>query len=173
MNTIAEHPVWAVYDEYRTVRLNMYYYEHQLSSLERNNTILEGVIALSTSSVVVGLWIWGTNIGGIIWKIIATVAAFLSVFKPLVKLPDRIKQRSEILPNWRLLNDEYNKLTISIKERRKYDNEMIDRFHKLLETKTTIVKGEPAEGIDERLRRRCIEKVNRELPPNNFFVPEE
>jgi hypothetical protein len=42
-----------------------------------------------------------------------------------------------------------------------------------LETKSTIVQREPLDCIDKRLRIRCFEQVNQELPSDTFFVPEE
>ena len=60
-----------------------------------------------------------------------------------------------------------------MRERKKYDDEMQNRFHALLETKHAILQKEPPEGIDEKLRRSCFEQVKQELPPDNFFVPEE
>jgi hypothetical protein len=47
INKKENHPVWDVYDEARTARLNVRYYERQLASLRRKNISLEVIIALS------------------------------------------------------------------------------------------------------------------------------
>lgn len=173
IKTNTEHPIWDVYDEFRTARLNMRYYERQLNALRRKNIIIEFVLALSVSSGVAGLWLWQNAVGGFIWKALVTVAAFLAILKPLIKLSDQIQQKSEILTSWRLFDDGLQNLTLVVKERRNYDEEMLNRFHTLMETKSTIVQREPLECIDEKLRTKCFQQVNQELPFDNFFVPEE
>jgi len=173
MNTVAEHPVWGVYDEYKAARFNVRYYERQLDKLRRRNLLIELALALSASSVFAGLWFWETAVGGIIWKVLATLAAFLAVYKPIVRLSDQVQQKSEILTNWRLLDDGLQQLVLSISQYRKYDDEMRNSFFTLMKTRTTIIQKEPTEGVDDRLRNKCFEQVNKELPPDNFFVPEE
>ncbi len=173
MLTKSKHPVWDVYDEYRTARLNVRYYEKQLSKLRRNNILVEIVLAVSVSSGVAGLWIWETVVGGIIWKALATLAAFLAVIKPIVKLSDQVQKKSQVLTNWRLLDDGLQQLILAINAYGKYDDEMRNSFLTLMKTKTTIIKEEPTEGVDEKLRRLCFEQVKRELPSDSFFIPEE
>lgn len=173
MNTNAEHPVWDVYNEYRTSRLNVRYYERQLSSLRFKNYLLEFVLAFSVSSGVMGLWWWETVLGGYIWKALVTLAAFLAVLKPLVRLSDQVQHKSEVLTSWRLLDDSLQQLTILVRQNRKYDTEMRSRLLTLLETKSSIIQREPLESIDEKLRNKCFEQVNQELPADNFFIPEE
>ena len=167
------HPVWDVYDELRTARLNVRYYERQLSRLRCKNISIELILALSVSLGVAGLWLWQTAVGGIIWKALVTLAAFLAVLKPLIKLSDQIQQKSEVLTSWRLLDDGLRQLTILVSQYGKYDDEMRHRFLTLMQTKTTIIQRELPENIDEKLRRRCFQQVNQELPSDNFFVPEE
>lgn len=75
--------------------------------------------------------------------------------------------------SWRLLDDGLRQFTISLKERGKYDNGIRNRFHALMENKSTIVKNEPTERIDEKLRTKCFHQVNQELPVDIFFIPEE
>ncbi|MGD0794468.1 MAG: hypothetical protein ABR958_02575 [Dehalococcoidales bacterium] len=164
------HPVWDVYYEYRTARFNVYYYERLHGSLQRLNFWIELILALSVPSIA-GLWFWETTIGSIFWKVVAGLAALLAVIKPLVGLSDKIQQNSEVLTKWRVLHGDFQKLTYSISQLRKYDEKMKEHFLKLLETKATI--KEPPEAANDRLVKICFEKVNKELPMNNFFVPED
>ena len=116
---------------------------------------------------------WETAVGGIVWKVLVSFAAFLAVLKPLVRLSDQVQKKSDILTSWRLLDDRLRQFTILLKEHRNYDNEMRNRFHALMETKASIVKSEPAESIHEKLRTKCFHQVNQELPVDIFFIPEE
>jgi len=170
-STNCSHPIWDVYDEYRTARLNVRYYEYRLKRLQQHNFRIELVLAISVSSGVAGLWFWETLVGGIIWKIIITVAAFTAVVKPLIKLSERIQEQSIILAAWRELDDELHKLCILVTQCRKYDSELQNRFLSLMEKKSDISKRETAEAIDEKLRKKCFDRVNQELPCDKFFVP--
>lgn len=171
-NPVTHHPVWNVYDEYRTTRLNVYYRERQINRLQKTNLIVEIIIAISVSSGVGGLWLWQTNGGDIIWKSIVTLAAFLSVIKPFLKFTEQIKQKSEILTRWRLLDTDFKLLKIEIEEQKSYGIDLQNRFHSLINIKKSIIESEPAEIIDRKLRKTCEDQVNEELPISYFFTPE-
>jgi hypothetical protein len=170
MSTEVRHPVWDVYDEYRTARFNVYYYEKKLSVIKRWNFSIELIIALSVPSIA-GLWFWETAAGGFMWKTIAALAALLAIVKPLINLSDKIQQNDEVLTKWRVLHGEFQKLTISISQYRKYDEKMREQFLRLLETKTTI--KEPPEAGNDKLSMNCFKQVQEELPLDKFFEPEE
>ena len=173
MNKGTEHPVWSVYDEFRTARFNTLCYKSRLIRLKRTSFWVELVLATSVSSGVAGLWFWETTTGDIIWKALATIAAFLSVIKAVYKLSDRIQKINKSYTSWLLLDSALQKLAIMIGQDGKYDDVMKNRFLTLLDTKATIIESEPSEDIDEKLRKICYEKVNKELPVDKFYVPEE
>ena len=64
-------------------------------------------------------------------------------------------------------------LVFLTKQRKSYDNEIRNRFISIIEAKKSITQKEPAEGINEKLRERCYNQVNKELPSDYFFIPEE
>ena len=167
---ISNHPVWDVYAQYRTARFNVHYYEKRLSILKRWNFTIESIIALSVPTIA-GLWVWSTTIGSIFWQSLTALAAILAIVKPLLGLSNKIQENSEVLTKWRVLDGEFQKLTISISQYRRYDETMRDQFLKILETKTTIT--EPTEEPISTICKKCIEQVNRELPSEDFFIPEE
>ncbi len=154
------HPVWDLYDEYRTTRLNTLYYEKGLAALKHRNSCIEIFLALTASSGIAGLWFWETFTGGLIWKGILTIAA-------------QIQQKSELLEYWRSQGNDLNILVILTKQRKSYDNEIRNRFISIMEAKKSIIQKEPAEGINEKLRERCYDQVNKELPSGYFFITEE
>lgn len=167
------HPVWDLYDEYRTTRLNTLYYEKELAALKHRNSCIEIFLALTASSGIAGLWFWETFTGGLIWKGILTITAILAVVKPIVNLAAQIQQKSELLEYWRSQGNDLNILVILTKQRKSYDNEIRNRFISIMEAKKSIIRKEPAEGINEKLRERCYNQVNKELPSGYFFIPEE
>ena len=167
------HPVWDLYNEYRTARLSTLYYEKQLTVSKRWNLMIEIILAATASSGIAGLWFWGTFAGGVIWKGILTIAALLAVIKPFVNLAGQIQQKSELLEYWRSHGNDLYILIVLVKQRKSYDNEIRNRFISMIKAKKGIIQKEPAEGVNEKLRERCYNQVNEELPCNNFFIPEE
>jgi hypothetical protein len=172
-NSRKHSPVWNVYDEYRTARLNVRYREWQLDALQKKNFIIELIIAISVSSGAAGLWFWQTNIGDIVWKSFVSVAALISIIKPLVKYPDQIKQKSELLSKWRLIDSQLKLLIIEIKDCKTYSRDLQDRFHALIKAEETIEENAPAEAVDDKLINKCFDRVNQELPLKGFYVPED
>src|SRR6267143_1390541 len=67
-NSRANHPVWAVYDERRTARLNIKCLNAEIKSLQRKNKLVEGTIALSGASSIGGFWFLQNVPGSYIWK---------------------------------------------------------------------------------------------------------
>jgi hypothetical protein len=173
MSNIDQHLVWLVYDELKTARLNLYYYQYQISRLKLIKRIFDITAALSTSSVFAGLWFWQTSIGNVAWKIVIALAVVLADIVPFFKMDDLIKQKSEIYSGWRLIDDGFRKLRISIEEQNKYNDDMKKRFHELIDLASEIYKKEEPEKPDKKLQSKCYEEVNIELPAESFFVPEE
>jgi len=167
------HPVWSVYDEYRTARLNIRYLEKQLKSLQRKNFWIEFLLAISASSSVAGLWLWENAIGGYAWKIIGLIAAFLAILKPIVKLTEKIQHKSEVLSTYRGLEHELHKIKILITQYNKYDDSLKKQFLAALDLKGELIEKYTEENIDQKLRNECEKIVYTELPPNSFFIPED
>jgi ABC-type multidrug transport system fused ATPase/permease subunit len=168
-----QHPVWLVHDEFKTARFNLYIYQYQIGTLKLWKIIFDIIAAVSTSSVVAGLWFWETSIGNVAWKAIGTLAAIMVVIVPILNISDRIKQKSELYSGWRLIDDGFNKLEISIREQDQYNDEMKKRFHQLLDMESDIKQKEGPETPSLKLRIKCQEQVNIELPAESFIVPEE
>lgn len=166
------HPVWDVYNEYRTARLNVRCYEMLLSWLERKNKWMEIVILFSTSSAAAGLWIFANPTGAYVWKSISAFAAILAIIKPILKYPDAIKVTSEMLSDYRALDNSFQKLVISIKQRGQYDDEFKNRFQELLDKKAKIIDKYIVGPIASSYKILATDVVNEELPPESFYIPE-
>ncbi len=80
------HPVWDVYDLYRTARLNVCYYSTKLNRFQSYNFLIEITLAITaSSSAVAALWFWEHPVGEIVWKILGVISALLAVSKPILK----------------------------------------------------------------------------------------
>ncbi len=168
-----DHPVWDVYGQYRTARLNVRYYEARLKTLSRRSFWMEFLLAVSTTSSVTGFWFWQTVVGGYIWKAFGILAILLAVLKPLLKLTDKIQLKTEMLTDYRSLAHDFQKLTFSIKQNHKYDKALSNQFSVLVDKTGEIIRKHTDGNINQNLRRRCHQIVKNELPASIFFVPEE
>lgn len=171
MDSGARNPVWNVYDEWRTARFNVRYREKELDGLQRTNFIMQIIVAVAASSGVAGLWLFQTTIGDIIWKCIVTIAAIVSIILSTAKYPEKIKQLSEILAKWRLMDSQLKLLSIEIETRGAYTDDLQQRFYNLIKTEQTIEENEPAESPDNKLSDECYDRVDKELPADNFYIP--
>ena len=167
------HPIFDVYDQYRTARLNVKYLECKLSSLKRSNFCIELLIAISASSNVAGIWVLQNPIGQIFWKIIIGITAILAVAKSLLGWANKIQKKEELLIGYRSLDYDIQKIIWLINQRQKYDVELQEKFLQAMEKKGQLVRIVEDTRIDEKLRKKCFDKVLQELPVRNFFVPKE
>lgn len=167
------HPVWDVYDEFRTARLNVRYYELRLKTLSRFNSFTEWILAISASSSVAGLWFWENEIGGYAWKLIGAFTALLAVARPTLNLTNKIKMTSEMLSAHKELDHDFNKLKRKISTHNKYDELLKEVFEELLEKKGDIIKRYTDGDINDKLIIKCEQRVNEELPADDFYIPKE
>jgi hypothetical protein len=166
------NPVWEVYDEYRTARLNAKYYLSKLGSLEKKNFWLEWTLAAAApTSAVAGLSLWQNAAGKQIWLVIAVLAACLAVYKPIGKLTERMRQMEERITKYRGLEFDLNHIARAIAEQDIYNDALRAQFSSVLAKKEQLVLSYVDPEIDEDLRWRCQEQVQRELPKSKFHIP--
>jgi hypothetical protein len=166
------HPVWDVYNEYRTARLNVKYYTAELNSLQRENFIIEVILALSVpSSAIAGLWFWSHPIGKEVWKYCISLSAILAFIKPFLNLANKIRLREEILTGYRSLEHDIQKLTIAISQDQKYKPKHRLLLEEALIRKGVLVQKAPRTRVNKRLRKKCRIEISKELPAKNFYLP--
>lgn len=167
-----DHPVWDVYNELRTARLNVLCYESQLKVLTILNTTIEYLLAILTSSSVAGFWFWKNETGEFIWKLLGVITVILAVGKPILNLGSKIKKKSEIVTAYRELDQGFLHLKIMINQAREYGTSQIKDLQILLKKKEEIVK-KYQDIVNDRLKNKCYKRVNEELPIETFYIPEE
>jgi hypothetical protein len=167
------NPVWVVYNELRTARLNVKYLQRNLRTLKRVNLSYEIVLAVATSSAVAGFSFWQQGVGKTIWAAVGVVAVLLSVLKPILSLPEAFQRKQELLASYMILDHDLNAIGLDIKIRSAFDESLRRQFKRALERKAELVKKDPGSPINERLRRSCYKEVLRELPTDSFYIPPE
>ena len=173
MASTKNHPVWDVYDLYRTARLNVKYYGYRLSRMQRINITMQIIIAVSASSTVGTAWLLNEGIGEVVWKFLGLVAAILAVSAPLINLAEHIRKYDEALVGWRGLHHDLQKITLLITQKQAYDLQCSNEFQLVIDRKGSLDRGAPEKQEDTTLKKRFEEEVNRELPVDPFYVPTE
>ncbi len=168
-----QHPVWDIYDEYRTARLNVKINEYQLANYKRWNFWIEFILALTASSSVASFWFWQNATGQIVWKYLLVITAILAVLKPMLNLSGKIQKFSEILTDFKSLEHDFHKLTILINQQQRYDPEFKDQFYYLLDQKRFINQKTNEGTIRKSKKREFEDQVINELPATSFYIPEE
>ena len=167
------HPVWDIYDEYRTARLNVKINEYHLANYKKWNFLIEFLLALTASSSVAGFWFWQSVTGQTVWKYLLVLTAILAVLKPMLNLSGKIQKFSEILTDFKSLEHDFHKLTILINQQQRYDPEFKEQFYYLLYQKRFINQKTNEGTIRKSKKREFEDQVINELPANSFYIPED
>ena len=168
--------VWDVYDDYRSAMMNVRIQKCCIQRLRRENYCIEIPLALVASSTVAGLWFWQSAAGGQAWKYVGTVTALLAILKPILRIPDKIQERGEILANLSVIENELERLVKQISHARKYDDALFEKYNKILDLKGEHKKKFQSgkyQNVSKGLKRKCAEEVEALYPPGKFFVPED
>ncbi len=175
MNARAEHPVWQVYDQYRTARLNVRYYSARAVSLRRTTQAFDMFLAIcAPTSAVAGFYVWQSQLGAPIWQFLAGMAAVIAIIRPFLHLTERLESVEQALTGYRALDSDLEQLTALIQQKGEYDRESQKKLQRALKRKEAIIgRLTRTEPENRKLKSACTEMVNRELPAEAFFVPEK
>ncbi len=170
------HAVWDVYDDYRSAMMNVRIQKCCIQWLRRQNYLVEIPLAIVASSTVAGLWFWKGAAGGEAWKYLSVLAAFLAVLKPIMRIPDKIQERGEILANLSVIENELERLVKQIAHGKKYDDALFNRYNKILDLKGEHKKKYETgkyQQASKRIKGKCAQEVEQLHPGAKFFVPED
>lgn len=171
MSAVGRNPVWNVYNRLRTARLNVLYYTCLLKKREQLNFFIELVIAITTTSSVAALSLWSTDVGKQLWQFLAITAAFISVVKPLLNLPDSIKRFQSTVSGYSLLEYDLRQLTDQISNYASYGQPEREEYERIVKRERDLATNPPVTGEDRKLKQRFEKMVNEQLPSSSFFIP--
>lgn len=169
------HPVWDVYDEYRTTRLSCKYYSARLGQHERWQFWMEMILAATApGSAIAGWALWGDDRGKWVWMILMGVSALLAIMKPLLRLYEKAETLEAVTMGYNQLDNDYKKLVIAIRQEKNLTPALQDEFRTLMDRARDLRGKEVVERVpDKKLRSQFEAEVARELPVESFFVPSE
>lgn len=175
-----DHPVWTVYDAFRTAALNVEYDECRIAKLSRLNFCLEGAIsATATGAGLTGLGALLANTAvASYWQyawfalsVTATIAAWL---KPLLKTSEKLSALEKSLAGYTGLKHDLEQIVIDVKEKQTYDEEHKRLFAAARARQRELVTQErPETYIDSVLLRECEATIRSRFPSDSamFFTP--
>ena len=166
-----DHPVWAVYDLLRTVRLNELYYTRKLSRVRLGQKTCEIALAITAPSSAATKFFVDASYGDVIWQVLLGIASVLSVLQPILKLTDRIQKLESIASGYRVLRVDLVLLRNRIFSQRQYLDSHREIFQFLIERRADLDEREPLQNVDRSLRDEIESEVGDWC--GEFFVPDE
>lgn len=165
--------VKSINDTFRTALMNRKYYGHRLTTKRSCCVILDIIIAVGTSSAVGAWFIWReTPAGKNAWAIIAGLAALLAVIKPFLNLPKQIEKYSKLFIGHGDVYYDLKAITTELARVRDYRSKVQEAQGRVLDRiKQLAPEDDPK--INENLRRRFFEEVNREIPVESLWWPKK
>lgn len=166
-----DHPVWDVYNELRTARLNVIYIQSEVKALRHADRFTEILIAIATTSSVGSFWFFQNSVGQSFWKTMGAIAVVLSIVRPILRLPQQLQTKEKLLVNYTVLAHDLKCIGFDVRRKQTYDNMAYKDFLKAMDRKAELLKASAQSLINERLRKRCEELVTQELPTSSFYIP--
>jgi|SRR5271165_5697336 len=166
------HPVWNLYDEFRTARLNVKCIQDELRYWTRISDIFEIVIAFGSTTSIGGFWFFQSWIGGYLWKTLGTAAVIFTIVRRVYKVPDRVRLREDLLFRYKILEHDFQSLVIEVNQRQAYDRYCKMEFKKLMKKKSEMENHSKGFHPSDRLIDKCEKEVEKELPGSSFFIPD-
>lgn len=170
----ANHPVWEVYDELRTARLNVEYYELVRSRINRYSEVIEYVLAATASgSAIAAFSVWQTEKGAFVWGGLTALSALLAVLKPVAKFPDKRDKIDSVLPGYREIEHDLRMLSSNIRFDQTYSIEHREEYRRIMDYKKDLLIQNPGLTIRKRLKSKCAKLVNQAYPNSSLYIPEK
>jgi hypothetical protein len=168
------HPVWDVYDEYRTALYNEKAHTTRIHQIVKISKAIDIALAVFTpSSAITGLFLLHTSAGKIAWNSLISVASLLAVSKPFLKLDIQRAQLIASLSGYTQLRHDLEGLTMRIRRRGKFDDALEAEFESIRRKKVSVYKRTTLFKLSKKKREELYNEVIRQHPMNRFFVPED
>jgi hypothetical protein len=169
-----QHPVWNIYDQLRTTRLNVLYYEEKLQFSERLQLFMQIILAATVpSSAIAGFEIWDFWLGKYAWEIFVSSSSLVAFIQPFLGLSKKIKQYDELATGYKVLFYDLQDIRQKIEEDKGYGNTHKKLFKVAKTRRTRLEVKETGIRLNKNLRKRCQTAVGLELPAKQFYIPDE
>jgi hypothetical protein len=172
MPSINRRQLEQIYDAYRDALLNSKYYGCQLEFYRKLNRNVEIAQAVVTPGTVGGWAIWHSMTGQSLWAIIASGLAVVAVLKPIFNWPKEIDRFSRMHAEHSVQYHTLKQLVEDIATAETISPEMEKRFLAAREQHANLSREDDVRPV-ERLRRKCVRQVRKEIPASKLWLPKE
>jgi len=168
------HPVWNVYDQLKTARLNVLYYEHKLHNTETIMITSQVILAAAVpSSAIAGFEIWDFWLGEYAWEIFVSFSSFVAFIQPFLGLPKKAKKYSVLIDGYKTLYYDLQDIRHKIEEDKTYNTQHKKLFKTAKDRRKKLEVRETGIKLNKRLQKKYQEAVKKELPGKSFYLPPE
>lgn len=168
------HPVWNIYDQLKTARLNVLYYEEKLCSSETTQMWMQIILAATVpSSAIAGFKVWDFWIGEYAWEFLIYFSSLIAFIQPFLGLPKKSKKYDELVTGYKILFYDLQDIRQKIEEDQAYTNTHKKLFKAAKDRRKKLEVQETGIKVDKKLRKKCQDAVSVELPGKQFYIPNE
>ncbi len=166
------HPVWDVYDQMRTTRLNVKYLRNNIRMNNGWNTAMTVILALSTASLASIFWFLSTESLSVTIKSLSSLSGIVAVLKPILNLTSKIQKDEKLLSAYRILEYDLEQIKIGVSQSGSYTEILKNKFIEAMDRKKGIISSEDNNSEPSRKKiKKLFAEVELELPIDSFFIP--
>lgn len=161
----------ALYNDFRTARMNQIYYGERLARQKRRNFCLELMIAIGTSGTSVSAWpLWQTNGGRLAWASLAGLSTVLAIIKPLLGWTDEIGRLSRLFAGHGEVAFDLDRVIHKVRQETCVTPEIEGTVDAARERMGKLSPDDDPRP-DEKIRRVAFDQVNCEIPQSSLWMP--
>src|SRR5690348_8608401 len=129
------HPVWDVYDEFRTACYIVKAYSRRIHQQRRLKLWMDIMLAVFTpSSAVASFLFWNTQSGKIAWNMLIVSAYVIAISKPLLKFDEHIGCLLRSLSAYTHVFNQLEDLKTEISQRGSFEADLREGFTEIRRT---------------------------------------
>jgi hypothetical protein len=167
------HPIWNLYDLQRDSRFYAKLYALKVNRLESAifwSDVVTTVFA--GSSAIAGFAFWNEPAGHQLWVIGSGAAAIIAAIKPLTHATTKLKTFQDLYSGYLDLGLDCELIAFRIQQANEYNQIHRRAVIAAKEKERAVTRRTPPQKQNTKLFERIQNQVNRELPKERFFIPE-
>jgi hypothetical protein len=165
------HPIWPLYDEIRTARLNAKVLGLDIRCLASRILWMDVILSVSTSSSIGGLWFFQSGGGVTIWKVLGAIAIICTALKPVLKYQEEKDVKESLRIGYNLFENQLMQIVREVQTREVYDDALKDDFRRVMSKKNELIETARKERVSRKQIIELQDEVDRELPSNSLYLP--
>ena len=164
------HPVWDLYDDYRTVIYYIKAYSRKIRYLRRVDMGVKIILAVLTPSSALGSFLLDLSLQWV-WRTLLTLASLLAIVHPFLNLQKKIENLEKDRATYRQWFGELDRLCKQIRQRQKYDDEIKDEYIEVGTRYGNQLNDRKVLSLSRKEKKKIQDSVRERYPHESFYVP--